>query len=82
MLSYSFSFEAYAKNVTKCYLETTEVLLMLMSMCLPTFDIDVLIFVFKKVLLDVWSEMHLVRRNIVSTGQVLQAYKHIFGPVL
>ena len=46
ILTCTLSFEAYAKNVkekaTKCSLETTEVLLMLMNKCLPKFDIDVL----------------------------------------
>ena len=68
---------------------------MLMDICLPKFDIYQgtvtqvvlraaktleILFSFKKILSDVRSEIHLVRRNIVSTGESVQALKKIiFG---
>ena len=70
--------------------------LMLMDMCLPKFDIyqgKIALNCLKShtnsrcpefsqnVLSEVWSEIHFVRRNIVSTGQTARANKVIFGSV-
>ena len=91
MLGCRFSFKVYAKNVRE---KGTN--LMLMDMCLPKFDIyqgtvppncfkshtssRCPVF-FQNVLSEVWSKIHFVRRNIVSTGQTVQTYKIIFRPV-
>ena len=84
MLGCMFSFEACTKNVQEKATKLLRFYWMLMDMFLPKFDIfqDTVApncfksytnswwpdFFLKKVLSDVRSEIHLVRRNIVSTG--------------
>ena len=67
MTGSSFNFKAYARNIkekaTKRSLKTTKVLLDANS----DKKLD------KKVLSDVRSEIHLVRRNTASTGQSVRA---------
>ena len=86
MFKFRLSFEAYTKNIrekaAKCSLKTTEVLLDAMNVCLTKFDIyhrlkqaqtlDVH-FLMSKFFSNVQFEIHLVRRNIISTGQSVRA---------
>ena len=75
MLGCRFSFEVYAKNVqekaNKCSLKTTEVLLNADGQFLrATQTLHVLFFLFsKKNLSRAGSELHRVRRNIVSAEE-------------
>ena len=73
MLGCGFTFKAYVKKVrektTKWSLKTAEVLLD------AKYSSSLVISFKVKILCDVRSEIHLVRRNIISTGQSVRTLK-------